>query len=112
MLGAATLGLSVSADSPSTKEVRVACVKAAEGDITAELECVTSIRKQADAMLVDELDPDFQTSCLFVEPATLSDLVWIYLEWLDAHPDADAKPAAITINTALLEALPCGWRER
>src|SRR5690606_11751644 len=95
-----------------TQVVQDLCLRAAEGETRAEAECLAVIREQADEMLVDEMSPDFQTSCLVIDQLNQSDLIWIYLEWLDRNPDAAGKPASTTINVALVERLPCGWRER
>ncbi len=104
----ATLDPSVTA----TEEVQALCLRAAEGDLSAEAECISVIREYADPMLVDEMDPNFQSSCMVVDKVAPSELVWIYLEWLEQHSDAGPKPASTTITAALFEKLPCGWQER
>lgn len=98
-------------DNRSTAEVESLCLAAVEGSASAEVECLNAIRKHADAMLVDELLPEFQSSCLVVDRLKQSELIWKYLEWLEEHPTSRDKPSATTINAAMLEKLPCGWRE-
>lgn len=95
-----------------TAEAQSLCVSAAEGNPEARADCIALIREHADPMLVDEMDPDFQSSCMVVDKVSPDELVWIYLDWLDGHPDAGPKPASTTITAALFEKLPCGWQER
>jgi hypothetical protein len=95
----------------STEDVHQACLAAVSNDSAGEEACLKAIRAQAEPMRVDELDPKFKTSCLTIPQMTDSDLIWAYLDWLGEHPDAGPKPASTTINAALLEKIPCGWRQ-
>lgn len=110
-IGVAALGLSAVSASPSTPSVQATCIKTAEGDMSADLECITSIRKHADALLVDGRGTDFQTSRLVVEPMRSSDLVGPSRDWLAARPRAQNEPAEFTVSAALSEYLPYRWRE-
>ncbi|AXK44056.1 Rap1a/Tai family immunity protein [Erythrobacter aureus] len=109
---AAAAGSVPSVDMLATDEARNLCVAAAEGSLDAETQCIALIREHADPMLVDEMDPDFQSSCMVVEKISETELIWIFLEWLEEHPDAGDKPASTSITAALFEKLPCGWQER
>ncbi|QAY80470.1 Rap1a/Tai family immunity protein [Sphingosinicella sp. BN140058] len=99
------------ADKPTT-EVRDACFDGMNGDAAARRACVKAILVHAEATRVDQLDPEFKSSCLVIPRVSYGDLVWKYVEWLGEHPDAEQKPASTTINAAMLDKLPCGWTYR
>lgn len=99
----------VAATSQSTESAQVQCLAGVNGDLAAEHDCLELILKEAEPMRVDQLDPKFSSSCLVIPTMTNDDLIWTYLDWLSEHPDVAAKPASITINSALLEKIPCGW---
>lgn len=108
----ATNGASAGHTDLNTADVRQMCVEAIEGDISAEKECIKVIRRYADAMLVDMMNPEFQSTCLVVDRIDETDLIWIYMDWLRDHPQTQNRPASTTINAAILEKLPCGWQLR
>lgn len=88
------------------------CLAAIEGKINAGRTCLDAVKTEADEMRVDLNDSDFQSSCLVIPAYRYRDLIDIYIEWLLDHPDSMGKQATITINAALLEEVPCGWRMR
>ena len=114
LMAGATPAISASApatDNVTTLEVKNQCLEAVSGDEGAEISCIKSILEQAEPMRVDEMVADFQTNCLVIPTLSYSDLIWAYLEWLNEHPETDQKAAAMTINAALLDKIPCGWQK-
>lgn len=95
----------------TTLDVKNSCLEAVGGEDAAEVACIKSILEYAEPMRVDELDPEFATNCLVIPTMNYSQLIWVYLEWLQEHPETDQKPAAMTINAALLDKIPCGWQK-
>lgn len=87
------------------------CVRAVAGDGDAEAACLALILEQADAYRI-EAGADPSGACMAAPSLTSNDLIWIYLDWLSQNPEAQAKPAETTINTALIAQLPCGWTLR
>src|SRR3546814_9237022 len=100
-----------STDEATTLEIKNTCLEAVNGDEAAEISCIKTILEHAEPMRDDELVADFKTNCLVIPTLSYGDLIWAYLGWLEEHPETDEKAAAMTINAALLEKIPCGWQK-
>lgn len=98
-----------SAPSMTVGELRKQCMDGTSGDDAAMVGCQESILKFAEALKSDSGDAG---TCMSTSHATIDEVTWTWLDWVQAKSSLDAAPAAESVLAAILDKYPCGWEER
>lgn len=101
-------------DGPSVtvSELQDICTKGMNGDNASMRACRSEIMKQAEQSEIKETGDINDTVCLQHSYASIEDLVWNWMDYVNAtNPKPDSLSSS-SVMSAMLTTYPCGWQEK